>query len=148
VLRRGAAPVDPNSQYVGASNKWKFTLFVFSVIPSWKDTHQVYANAEGVWDAMLNQTNVGRNNNKYVKSILWNQSFKTSFTLVLFPPRFYVIQLLHPIGNTASCILYTRWGRVGQDVLLTVWIVITRFPLIKARMVKIRSRYPNVFLFL
>ena len=29
-------------------------------------THQVYANAEGVWDAMLNQTDIGANKNKYV----------------------------------------------------------------------------------
>jgi poly [ADP-ribose] polymerase len=29
--------------------------------------------------------------------------------------RFYVIQLLHPIGNENNCILYTRWGRVGEN---------------------------------
>ncbi|KAL1688372.1 PARP-1-like protein [Schizophyllum commune] len=71
VLKRGAAPVDPESGKVS--------------------THQVYANAEGVWDAMLNQTDIGANKNK-----------------------FYVIQLLHPIGNESSCWLYTRWGRVGE----------------------------------
>ncbi|KAL1740847.1 PARP-1-like protein [Schizophyllum fasciatum] len=71
VLKRGAAPVDPESGKVS--------------------THQVYANAEGVWDAMLNQTDIGANKNK-----------------------FYVIQLLHPIGNDSSCWLYTRWGRVGE----------------------------------
>ncbi|KAL1664848.1 PARP-1-like protein [Schizophyllum commune] len=71
VLKRGAAPVDPESGKVS--------------------THQVYANAEGVWDAMLNQTDIGANKNK-----------------------FYVIQLLHPIDNESSCWLYTRWGRVGE----------------------------------
>ncbi len=29
--------------------------------------------------------------------------------------RFYLLQLLHPIGNNASCILHTRWGRVGEN---------------------------------
>ncbi|KAJ6573971.1 poly polymerase catalytic domain-containing protein [Mycena vulgaris] len=72
VLKRGRAPVDPASGRV--------------------NTHQVYSNAEGVWDAMLNQTNIGDNNNK-----------------------FYVLQLLHPIGNDAQSILFTRWGRVGAD---------------------------------
>ncbi|KAF7367385.1 Poly [ADP-ribose] polymerase [Mycena sanguinolenta] len=71
VLKRGKAPVDPNSG---------------------ENTHQVYSNGEGVWDAMLNQTNIegGNNNNKY-----------------------YVLQLLHPIGNDSQSILFTRWGRVG-----------------------------------
>ncbi|KAJ7226070.1 poly polymerase catalytic domain-containing protein [Mycena pura] len=72
VLKRGRAPVDAGSNKV--------------------NTHQVYANDEGVWDAMLNQTNIGDNNNK-----------------------FYVLQLLHPIGNESQCILFTRWGRVGAD---------------------------------
>ncbi|KAJ3481381.1 hypothetical protein NLI96_g7694 [Meripilus lineatus] len=72
VIKRGAAPVDPCSGRV--------------------DTHQVFANNEGVWDAMLNQTDVGKNANK-----------------------FYVIQLLHPIGNDATSTLFTRWGRVGEN---------------------------------
>ncbi|KAG2142574.1 poly polymerase catalytic domain-containing protein [Suillus cothurnatus] len=72
VVRRGAAPVDPMSGLV--------------------NTHQVYSNVEGVWDAMLNQTEVGSNKNK-----------------------FYVIQLLHPIGNDTQSSLYTRWGRVGEN---------------------------------
>lgn len=54
-------------------------------------THQVYASDTDTWDAMLNQTNIGANNNK-----------------------FYVLQLLHPISSNTSCILYTRWGRVGE----------------------------------
>lgn len=29
--------------------------------------------------------------------------------------KFYIMQLLHPIGNTASCQLFTRWGRVGEN---------------------------------
>ncbi|KAG2119117.1 poly polymerase catalytic domain-containing protein [Suillus discolor] len=72
VVKRGAAPVDPTSGLIL--------------------THQVYSNAESVWDAMLNQTEVGSNKNK-----------------------FYVIQLLHPIGNDTQCSLYTRWGRVGEN---------------------------------
>ncbi|PCH33025.1 PARP-domain-containing protein [Wolfiporia cocos MD-104 SS10] len=55
------------------------------------DTHQVLETPEGVWDATLNQTNVLQNANK-----------------------FYVIQLLHPIGNPGSSLLFTRWGRVGE----------------------------------
>ncbi|EIM92706.1 PARP-domain-containing protein [Stereum hirsutum FP-91666 SS1] len=72
VIKRGAAPVDPQSGYVA--------------------THQVYASGGQVWDAMMNQTDVGKNANK-----------------------FYVIQLLHPIGNHSSIILITRWGRVGES---------------------------------
>ncbi|KAJ7071556.1 poly polymerase catalytic domain-containing protein [Mycena amicta] len=72
VLKRGRAPVDSGSGKV--------------------HTHQVYSNDEGIWDAMLNQTNIGGNNNK-----------------------FYVLQLLHPVGNDTSCSLFTRWGRVGSD---------------------------------
>ncbi|KAH9891324.1 poly polymerase catalytic domain-containing protein [Cubamyces lactineus] len=72
VVKRGAAPVDPMSGLV--------------------DTHEVLVTTEGVWDAMLNQTDVGKNANK-----------------------FYVLQLLHPIGKDGSCVLYTRWGRVGEN---------------------------------
>ncbi|KAI0820615.1 poly polymerase catalytic domain-containing protein [Trametes gibbosa] len=72
VLKRGAAPVDSMSGLV--------------------DTHQVLVTADGVWDAMLNQTDLGKNANK-----------------------FYVLQLLHPVGNEANCILFTRWGRVGEN---------------------------------
>ncbi|PPQ92485.1 LOW QUALITY PROTEIN: hypothetical protein CVT25_010430 [Psilocybe cyanescens] len=70
VLKRGAAPVDPASNCV--------------------DTHQVYSNEQGVWDAMLNQTDVSGNQNK-------NKS------------------LLHPIGNNTQCKMFTRWGRVGEN---------------------------------
>ncbi|KAI8983179.1 PARP-domain-containing protein [Trametes punicea] len=72
VLKRGAAPVDPLSGLVNSM--------------------EVLVTPEGVWDAMLNQTNVGKNANK-----------------------FYVLQLLHPIGNNFGCILFTRWGRVGEN---------------------------------
>ncbi|OBZ78849.1 Poly [ADP-ribose] polymerase 2 [Grifola frondosa] len=72
VIKRGAAPVDALSGYI--------------------DTHQVLSNAEGIWDAMLNQTDYGKNANK-----------------------FYVIQVLHAIGNTTDSILFTRWGRVGEN---------------------------------
>ncbi|EEB90463.1 hypothetical protein MPER_11327 [Moniliophthora perniciosa FA553] len=56
------------------------------------DTHQVYANDEAVWDATLNQTDVKDNKNK-----------------------FYNLQLLHPLGNPNECILFTHWGRVGEN---------------------------------
>ncbi|KAK7029695.1 hypothetical protein VNI00_014393 [Paramarasmius palmivorus] len=56
------------------------------------NTHQVYANEEDVWDATLNQTDVKDNKNK-----------------------FYNLQLLHPIGNPSQCILFTHWGRVGEN---------------------------------
>ncbi|KIJ21425.1 hypothetical protein PAXINDRAFT_95005 [Paxillus involutus ATCC 200175] len=59
---------------------------------SYVNTHLVYSDGTNVWDAMLNLTEVGSNKNK-----------------------FYVIQLLHPIGNDASSMLYTRWGRVGEN---------------------------------
>lgn len=72
VVKRGAAPVDPSSGRL--------------------DTHQVYADTDGVWDAMLNQTDIGDNKNK-----------------------FYVIQLLHPVNDSNSCELFTRWGRVGEN---------------------------------
>ncbi|KAF8958954.1 poly polymerase catalytic domain-containing protein [Flammula alnicola] len=72
VIKRGAAPVDPVSGLVA--------------------THEVYSDAEGVWDAMLNQTDVSGNHNK-----------------------FYVLQLLHPIGDNSNCTLLTRWGRVGEN---------------------------------
>lgn len=45
-----------------------------------------------VWDARLNQTEISGNKNK-----------------------FYILQLLHPIGNTSSCQLFTHWGRVGEN---------------------------------
>ncbi|KAF8887759.1 PARP-domain-containing protein [Infundibulicybe gibba] len=74
VIKRGAAPVDPFSGKVA--------------------THQVYTDSEGVWDAMLNQTDVSSNQNKN---------------------KYYVLQLLHPIDNPSQSILFTRWGRVGEN---------------------------------
>ncbi|KIO19815.1 hypothetical protein M407DRAFT_222126 [Tulasnella calospora MUT 4182] len=72
VLKRGAAPVDGFSGF--------------------SQTHEVLANNGEVYDAMLHQTDVGKNSNK-----------------------FYVIQLLHPIGNNGQCTLFTRWGRTGEN---------------------------------
>ncbi|KAK0464174.1 PARP-domain-containing protein [Armillaria novae-zelandiae] len=68
VLKRGAAPVDPQSGKV--------------------HTHQVYANDEGVWDAMLNQTDISGGSNKN---------------------KFYVLH------SNSACVLYSRWGRVGES---------------------------------
>mmetsp|Transcript_11103 Transcript_11103/g.21432 ORF Transcript_11103/g.21432 Transcript_11103/m.21432 type:complete len:680 (-) Transcript_11103:80-2119(-) len=49
----------------------------------------VYQKGDEVWDAMLNQTNLGGNNNKY-----------------------YVIQVLEPDGG-GKFVVWNRWGRVG-----------------------------------
>jgi len=81
----------------------------YSDIAPFLDTHQVYSNAEGVWDAMLNQTDVGDNKNKCVLPFYYSCQQLTNVS------RFYVLQLLHPIGNDSSCILFTRWGRVGEN---------------------------------
>ncbi|KAF9072659.1 PARP-domain-containing protein, partial [Rhodocollybia butyracea] len=71
VIKRGAAPVDEVSGLVA--------------------THQVYSDDECVWDAMLNQTNIGDNNNK-----------------------FYVLQLLQSLNDNTRCEVFTHWGRVGE----------------------------------
>jgi poly [ADP-ribose] polymerase len=61
-----------------------------------------------VWDGMLNQTNIGKNANKCIH-------FVNNMHAVNLYSRFYVLQLLHPTGNNSSCILHTRWGRVGES---------------------------------
>lgn len=55
------------------------------------DSHQVYSDSVDVYDARLNQTEISGNKNK-----------------------FYILQLLHPIGQPGSSQLFTRWGRVGE----------------------------------
>lgn len=50
----------------------------------------VYTEGNDVYDCMLNQTNIGNNNNKY-----------------------YVIQLLESDSSPKSYWVWTRWGRVG-----------------------------------
>ncbi|KAF7712855.1 Uncharacterized protein PECH_001992 [Penicillium ucsense] len=53
---------------------------------------QIYTDSSGViWDATLNQTNAGANNNK-----------------------FYAMQLIHS-PETDQFITWTRWGRVGES---------------------------------
>eukprot|EP00250_Pteridium_aquilinum_P005423 c15513_g1_i1 orf=287-2428(+) len=62
-----------------------------------KSRFHVLETDQGVYDAMLNQTNVGDNNNK-----------------------FYVIQALEPDDGAGQYQIYHRWGRVGakgQDKL-------------------------------
>uniref|UniRef100_A0A516AGD1 Poly [ADP-ribose] polymerase n=1 Tax=Lingulaulax polyedra TaxID=160621 RepID=A0A516AGD1_LINPO len=54
-----------------------------------KDQYHVYQQDGEVWDCMLNQTNVGANNNK-----------------------FYVIQLLEK-DSGGGFLVWNRWGRVG-----------------------------------
>ncbi|CAD5118229.1 DgyrCDS6951 [Dimorphilus gyrociliatus] len=53
------------------------------------ELYKVYVEGDDIYDAMLNQTNIGKNNNK-----------------------FYVIQLLIQKSAASYC-LWTRWGRVG-----------------------------------
>ncbi|KAG9101442.1 hypothetical protein FS749_006946 [Ceratobasidium sp. UAMH 11750] len=58
-------------------------------------THLVYCDpSDGeTYAGLLNQTNLdGSNNNN----------------------KFYVLQLLHPQNDSANCLLFTRWGRVGE----------------------------------
>lgn len=73
-------------------------------------SHEVLVTPEGVWDAMLNQTDLGKNANKCATPVLKGHSYPLTVCY-----RFYLLQLLHPIGNNASCILHTRWGRVGEN---------------------------------
>lgn len=54
------------------------------------DDYQVYTNASTVYNAMLNQTNVGQNNNKY-----------------------YLLQLLKHKNKSTYCVWF-RWGRIGK----------------------------------
>ncbi|KAG8746593.1 hypothetical protein FRC10_004445 [Ceratobasidium sp. 414] len=58
-------------------------------------THLVYCDpSDGeVYAGLLNQTNLDGNNNNN---------------------KFYVLQLLHPQNDSANCLLFTRWGRVGE----------------------------------
>ena len=74
-------------------------------------THQVYVSDGEVWDATLNQTVLAKNANKYVILMSpWGPCSRFN----VHCHRFYVLQLLHPIGNSSSCVLLTRWGRVGE----------------------------------
>ena len=54
------------------------------------DNYQIYSNGTNVYNAMLNQTNVGQNNNKY-----------------------YLLQLLKHKSKSDYCVWF-RWGRVGK----------------------------------
>jgi len=55
------------------------------------DSCHVYEGQNCVWDAMLNQTNIGNNNNKY-----------------------YKLQVLEKDGG-GEYYYWFRWGRVGYD---------------------------------
>lgn len=72
-------------------------------------THQVCASDGEVWDATLNQTDLSKNANKYVTQVSSRKPCSR-----LNRHRFYVLQLLHPIGSDSACVLLTRWGRVGE----------------------------------
>jgi len=70
VIVKGRAPVDPNSGLQAKAH--------------------VYENGDDIYDVMLNQVNIGHNNNK-----------------------FYVIQLLEADGG-GQYWTWNRWGRVGE----------------------------------
>ena len=78
----------------------------------WALSHEVLVTDE-VWDATLNQTDVGNNANKYVlpPAIAYMPLMLTDASL----RRFYVLQLLHPVGNNSQVTLFTCWGRVGEN---------------------------------
>jgi len=69
VMMKGLAPVDTECPHLAS--------------------YHVYCEGKVVWDAMLNQTNIQNNNNKY-----------------------YLIQLLES-DNMGSFCVWMRWGRVG-----------------------------------
>ena len=71
----------------------------------------MYASDGEVWDATLNQTDLSKNANKYVTLSFLRKPHRQLNAHCL---RFYVLQLLHPIGNSSTCVLLTRWGRVGE----------------------------------
>lgn len=72
VVVKGCAPVDPQCPL--------------------QTSHHVYVNGSIIYDAMLNQTNLQFNNNKY-----------------------YVIQLLESDSSPKEFNVWFRWGRVGKD---------------------------------
>ncbi|KZW03275.1 hypothetical protein EXIGLDRAFT_759147 [Exidia glandulosa HHB12029] len=94
-VKKGTAPVD---KFSGMDSAFKLdrggarnVLLKFVVMDL--GTHKVYVGKDGeIYDATLNQTNIGNNNNK-----------------------FYCLQLLHPEKSSATCVLFTRWGRVGEN---------------------------------
>ena len=86
VVQVGAAPVDPVSGKVRKYNSNHcVTLLILRVVT---ETHQVLSMNGEVWDAMLNQTDLTKNANKY--------AFYTHFY-----PKSY--QLMRPcIGSMCS----------------------------------------------
>ena len=74
---------------INESKGGKIIVPVDSLCPARTHT-AVYCDSEGPWDAMLNQTNVGSNNNKY-----------------------YLLQLLQ--NKSGSFHTWYRWGRIGYS---------------------------------
>ncbi|KAK7060790.1 hypothetical protein VNI00_000523 [Paramarasmius palmivorus] len=56
------------------------------------NSHEFLTDDDDTWDATLNQTDVKLNKNKY-----------------------FNLQVLHPIGDSSQCYLFTHWGRVGEQ---------------------------------
>ncbi len=72
VVKKGKAPVDSLCPIAGS--------------------HHVFFDDDGIWDCMLNQTNIQNNNNKY-----------------------YLIQLLADDATGKQFAVWMRWGRVGMN---------------------------------
>lgn len=88
------------------------------------DTHQVYSGDGEVWDACVpvatffafpetlaqkrSQPDGPQQKRQQVRLVLLSPTPRSVLTAL--PLRFYVLQLLHPIGDNSSCILFTRWG--------------------------------------
>ena len=71
----------------------------------------MYASGGEVWDATLIHAYVRFNMNRYATQ---TTSQKPYCRLNVHCRRFYVLQVLHPIGDYSTCVLFTRWGRVGE----------------------------------
>lgn len=84
VIKRGKAPVDPESPYV--------------------HSHQVYADAVDVYDAMLNQSSIQRNNNKceHATSLMHHILVVSSSTHVFVELRFSLL-----VGQSMSSNYFT-----------------------------------------
>lgn len=82
------------------------------------DTHYVLSTPECVWDALLNQTNLEKNTNKYASGHYESSATHSDCSATLVMSRYYIMQVLRSYGSVEDahdCILYTRGGRVGGN---------------------------------
>ena len=59
-------------------------------------------------------------------------------------PRYYFLQLLHPIGSPEKCILLTHWGRVGQIILVVIKNMSQFVFIIQEKTVQCRPRCSDI----